>query len=127
MRRGMLSDANMEERTATEITSSAGDFNLTVIEFQGMWEQAVIDAVRLCAHLSGQEMDEEAARDAVALDWGNGVLYDEDKVWEQYRQMVSDGLLRPEIALGWRFNLPTDTQAQLDRIRKNLMPEQTVV
>ena len=40
MRRGMLSDANMEERTATEITSSAGDFNLTVIEFQKMWEDA---------------------------------------------------------------------------------------
>ena len=37
--------------------------------------------------------------------------------------MVASGLLKPEIALGWRFNMPTDTEAQLAKIRKKYMPD----
>ena len=56
------------------------------------------------------------------VDWGNGVLYDEDKLWQDYRSMVSDGLIAPEIALGWRFNMPAQTQEQRVAIRKRFMP-----
>ena len=58
----------------------------------------------------------------LSVDWGNGVLYDEEKTWAEYRQMVADGMLKPEIALGWRFNMPTQTDEQQQQIRRKLMP-----
>lgn len=126
LKRGLLSEVEAQERTAKEITSSEGDYNLTVIDFQGMWERAVQEAVRLCGvlgRLYNVPSAHEAAEDAVTIDWGNGVLYDEEKTWANYMQMVSAGLLKPEIALGWRFNMPTDTPAQLQRIREKYMPD----
>lgn len=123
MRRGMLSDANMEERTATEITSSAGDFNLTVIELQNMWELALKKALDLCGTLAALYQLPYPESMEISVDWGNSTLYDEDKTWEEYRQMVSMGLIAPEVALGWRFNLPTSTQAERQAIRERYMPQ----
>lgn len=122
MRRGMLSDANMEERTATEITSSAGDFNLTVIELQKMWEAAQAEVLTLCGKLAQLYQLPFPEDMAATVDWGNSTLYDEDKVWEEYRQMVSMGLVAPEVALGWRFNLPANTEAERQLIRDRYMP-----
>lgn len=122
LRRGMLSDANMDERTATEITSSAGDFSLTVMELQRMWEQTLRDTLVLCAKLSGlyqQALPEDCG---VSVDWGNGILYDEDKTWENYLKMVDMGLLAPEAALGWRFGMPFATDAERRQIRDRWMP-----
>ena len=65
----------------------------------------------------------EAADDAYTVDWGNGVLFDEEKTWADYKDMVASGLLKPEIALGWRFNMPTDTEAQRRKIREKYMPD----
>jgi len=125
LKRGLLSEVEAAERTATEITSSAGDYNLTVIDFQGMWEKAVRDAMQLCSVL-GQlykvEGAHEIAEDAIVINWGNGVLYDEEKTWTDYKDMVAKGLLKPEIAMGWRFNMPTKTEADLQKIRQQLMP-----
>lgn len=123
MRRGMLSDANMEERTATEITSSAGDFNLTVIEYQKMWEAAQAESLRLCGKLSRLYQLPLPEEMTATVDWGNSTLYDEDKIWEDYRQMVSMGLMAPEVALGWRFNLPSTTEAERQVIREKYMPQ----
>lgn len=123
MRRGMLSDANMEERTATEITSSAGDFNLTVIELQKMWEEAQAEVLRLCGKLASLYQLPFPEDMTATVDWGNSTLYDEDKVWEEYRQMVSMGLIAPEVALGWRFNLPSTTDAERQTIRQRYMPQ----
>lgn len=123
LQRGMLSDANVEQRTATEITSSAGDFSLTVIEFQQMWENCLRKTLVLCAKLAEAYGLPRIGDTGVSVDWGNGVLYDEDKKWEQYLQMVDEGLLRPEIALGWRFNLPAKTPEQRDAIRRDWMPD----
>lgn len=123
MRRGMLSDANMEERTATEITSSAGDFNLTVIELQKMWEDAQAKTLRLCGLLAGLYHLPFPEVMEAQVDWGNSTLYDEDKVWEEYRQMVSMGLIAPEVALGWRFNLPASTESERQTIRERYMPQ----
>lgn len=124
LKRGMLSDANAEDRTATEIAASAGDYSLTVIDFQNMWEQALRETVELCrilAQLYGIAQVKQLP--PIRVDWGNGVLYDEDKAWESYRTMVSDGLLRPEVALGWRFDMPAETEEQMAAIRQKLMPE----
>ena len=43
--------ANVDKRTATEITSSQGEQALTVIDFQAMWEKAVQQVLSLCAVL----------------------------------------------------------------------------
>ena len=58
----------------------------------------------------------------LTVDWGNGILYDEDKLWQSYLQMVDKGLLKPEIALGWRFGMKTDTQEELQAVRERYMP-----
>ena len=60
----------------------------------------------------------------ISVDWGNSTLYDEDKIWEEYRQMVSMGLVAPEVALGWRFNLPANTEAERQLILQRYMPQQ---
>ena len=64
----------------------------------------------------------EIPEDAVVINWGNGVLYDEEKTWADYQKMVAAGLLKPEIALGWRFNMPCETEADLQKIRQKFMP-----
>ena len=125
LKRGLLSEVEAAERTATEITSSAGDYNLSIIDFQRMWEKTVKEAMRVCGIL-GQLYRTEGAHeildDAFSIDWGNGILYDENKAWEDYKSMVGSGLLRPEIALGWRFNMPTETEEDLKAIREKYMP-----
>ena len=69
----------------------------------------------------------EAEDPQVQLDWGNGVLFDEEKRWQDYLQMVKEGLIAPEIALGWRFNLPAETPQQRALIREKFMPENKVM
>ena len=126
LRRGTLSDANMEDRTATEITSSAGDYNLTVIDFQKVWEEAVQETVALCCALAQVYCLPLPQNPEVSIDWGNGVLYDEDKKWSDYKDMVARGILKPELALAWRFNLPCETQEECAYIRNRYLPEEKV-
>ncbi len=121
LKRGMLSDANVEERTATEIASSAGDYNLTVIDFQQMWQKALQEAAILCAALSTLYGKPAKAGD-ISIDWGNGILYDEEATWQSYMGMVKAGILKPEIALAWRFGLPYETAEQIAAIRSNYIP-----
>lgn len=123
LKRGLLSEVNAEQRTATEVSASQGEHNLTVIDFQQMWEQALGETLRLCAVLASvYGMGSCESRD-FTVDWGNGVLYDEEKLWQGYLDMVSAGLLKPELALAWRFNLPADTEAQRAEIRRRFLPE----
>lgn len=127
LKRGLLSEVEAAERTATEVTSSAGDYNLTIIDFQEMWTAAVKEAVRVCGIL-GQMYKVKGATIVdpdkdVTIDWGNGILYDEDKTWADYMAMVASGMLKPEIALAWKFNLPWDTPKKIEAIRQKYMPE----
>jgi A118 family predicted phage portal protein len=130
LKRGLLSEVEAAERTATEITSSAGEYNLTVIDFQQMWEKAVRETMHVCSVL-GQLYKVENAKDipddAVIIDWGNGVLYDENKTWEDYKNMVAAGLLAPEVALGWKFGLPCDTPEERAVIRAKYMPNADIL
>ena len=123
IKRGLLCDVNLDQRTATEISASETEHALTVMDFQNMWQQAVTKAVELCCcvgALYGMDTEESAVR----FDWGNGVLYDEEKRWEDYKNMVASGLLAPEVALGWRFGLPAETPEQRKIIREKFMPQQ---
>ena len=125
LKRGLLSEVEAQERTAKEITSSEGDYNLTIIGFQKMWAKAVKEAVKLCGilgQLYGITGAHEVQDDEVSIDWGNGILYDEDKTWADYLDMVARGLLKPEIALGKRFGMPTETPEDLAAIREKYMP-----
>ena len=120
LQRGTLSDVNLQQRTATEISATQTEHALTVMDFQGMWEKAVAGAMTLCKALSDNygiagEVSE------ISFDWGNGVLFDEEKLWQEYKDMVARGLLAPEVALGWRFNLPCDTEEERAVIRKKYM------
>lgn len=125
LKRGLLSEVEAVERTAKEITSSEGEYNLTIIDFQKAWESSVRDAVKLCGIL-GQLYKVPGAHkvkdDDVAIDWGNGILYDEDKTWADYLDMVARDLLKPEIAIGWRFGMPTETPQDLQKVREKYMP-----
>lgn len=126
LRRGTLCEAETAERTATEITATGADAVLTVGDFQQMWRQAVCQALALCDALGrayglcGAEPFDPAA--ALNLDWGDGLLYDRAAAWQEYRQMVADGLLRPELALAWYFGLPHETEADLAAVRRRWMP-----
>ena len=122
LKRGMLADVNTNLRTATEISASEGEFNLTVLDFQRMWEEAVKRLLVLCRQLAGIYGLGRFPEPQMQMDWGNGVLFDEDKLWQEYRQMALDGLIAPEVALGWRFNMPAVTESQRAAIRSRYMP-----
>lgn len=127
LKRGILSEIEAVERTATEITSSAGDYTLTIIDFQQMWEGAAREVLSICDALGrmyklcGPETF-DPDKDLV-IDFGNGVLYDRDKAWAEQKEMVASGMLKPELALAWYYNLPHDTPEDLAKIRMDYMPE----
>lgn len=128
LKRGILSEVEAAERTATEITSSAGDYNLSIIDLQQMWENAVKEAVRVCGILGkmykvpGATTSIDTERE-ICVSWGNGILYDEDKTGQQMFSQVQAGLLKAEIYLGWYYNMPTETPKDLAVIRAKYMPE----
>ncbi|MEE0802064.1 MAG: hypothetical protein U0L91_12470 [Gemmiger sp.] len=125
-KRGILSEVEAAERTATEITSSEGDYNLTVQDFQTMWGDGLRSALTLCDTLGrvygkadGAPFDPSGD---LVVDWGDGVLFDRTRTWNEYREMTQAGLLRPELALAWYFDLPHETEADLAAIRRRYLP-----
>ena len=126
LKRGILSEVEAAERTATEVTSSEGDYNLSIIDLQQAWEAALRETLRLCAvlgHMYGLCQSAELDPDTLVVDWGNGVLYDRDKAWAERKEMVAAGMLKPELAVAWYFSLPCKTPADLEKIRRDYMPE----
>ena len=67
LKRGLLSQVEAVDRTATEITSSEGEYMGLIRELQQVWEQAVRDAAALQEALTGEMPNWEVA-------WGDGVL-----------------------------------------------------
>lgn len=125
-KRGILSEVEAAERTATEITSSQGDYNLTITDFQEVWHHALVETLLLCVEL-GKIYRVKGTTDInpekVTVDWGDGVLYNREKVWQEYKEMVQMGLIKPEIAVAWYFELPCKTKSDIEKIRQNYMPE----
>ena len=126
LKRGILSEVEAAERTATEITSSEGDYNLTICDFQQAWETALGETLRICAVLGSVYKlcpRKEFNPNSLVVDWGDGVLYNRDKAWAEQKEMVAAGMLKPELALAWYFNLPHDKPEDLEKIRADYMPE----
>lgn len=126
IKRGLLCETADVQRTATEVASSEGDYSLTVQDLWEIWAKADREALRLCDVLGQMyhicpagSFDPEKQ---LSISWGNGVLYDADKEWQENMQMVAAGMLRPELALAWRFKLPCKTEADLAKIRRKYMP-----
>lgn len=126
IKRGILSDAEAVSKTATEINSSAGDYSLSIMDFQHLYYDALQAALRLGDQIGqAYRLCDASAWDAdeLAVTWGNGVLYDADQEWTERKELVQMGLLKPELALAWKFDLPAESEADLAEIRKNYMPE----
>lgn len=122
IKRGILSDAEAVSKTATEINSSAGDYSLSIMDFQHLYYDALQAALRLGDQIGqAYRLCDASAWDAdeLAVTWGNGVLYDADQEWTERKELVQMGLLKPELALAWKFDLPAETEADLAEIRKN--------
>ena len=68
LKRGLLSQVEAVDRTATEITSSEGEYMSAIHELRSVWEQAAKDAAELEARLTGEEPK------APNISWGDGVL-----------------------------------------------------
>ncbi len=125
LKRGILSEVEAAERTAKEITSSEGDYSLTIVDFQNAWYDAAQEALRLCAQLGATHGIAPAGvweRGLLAMKWGNGILYDGDAWWNGVLEMVRSKLLKAEIALAWKYDEPWETEADLDNIRAKYMP-----
>ena len=127
LKRGLLGEVEAAQRTATEVTSSQGDYSLTIQDLQQVWQQAVEQAVELCSRLGrmygfwrGPVLDVQTC---VRVSWGNGVLHDKDKEWRQTVELVEQGWLRPEIALAWRYGMPWQSKEHLEQVRRQFMPE----
>ncbi|RGC97679.1 hypothetical protein DW194_15090 [Subdoligranulum sp. AM16-9] len=127
LKRGILSDVEAVERTAKEISRSEGDYSLSIMDLQRMWYDALMETLRI-TNLWGQALGLCDARavdleQLLSVSWGNGVLYDADKDWADTLSMVEAGLLKPELALAKKYDLPCETPEDLAAIREKYMPE----
>lgn len=123
LRRGILSEtqAEAQPRTATEIAATSVDYDLTIRSLQRAWQDCVDSTLMVCSALDYTLCGENWVPSVVQYDWGDGVLYDRARVWAEQREMVADGMLRPEIALAWYYNLPAETEDDLRRVREKYM------
>ena len=127
LQRGLLADVQEQQKTATEITDSKGDYALSIQDLQEAWEEMLGELLQLCStlgqlyHIPGAH---EIPEEAVVISWGNGVLYDEAATWQDMKDQVARGLMRPTKAVGWKHGMPTDTPAQEEAVRKAWMPQE---
>ena len=126
LKRGLLSDVEAMERTAKEITSSEGDYSLSIIDLQRMWYNVLSETLRI-SDLWGQTLGLCGSQAVdiehlLSVNWGNGILYDDSKSWQETLEMVQSGILKPELALAKKFDLPCKTPEDIEKIRAKYMP-----
>ena len=68
LKRGLLSQVEAVDRTATEITSSEGEYMTAIMELRSSWEEAARKAMTLEVALTGEEPK------IPNISWGDGVL-----------------------------------------------------
>ena len=126
LKRGMLSDAQEVEKTAFEVASTAGDYNLSLLDLQQVWFDAVREYLTLCDTLGKMyRYCDQSPWDVtaqLAMTWGNGVLYDPDKELETDLRLVAAQLLKPEIAVARHFDQPWEDEEDLKNVREKYMP-----
>ena len=126
LKRGMLSDAQEVEKTAFEVASTAGDYNLSLLDLQQVWFDGVREYLTLCDTLGKmyRYCDQSAwdVTEQLAITWGNGVLYDPDRELEMDLRLVAAQLLKPEIAVARHFDQPWADEEDLKNVREKYMP-----
>lgn len=126
LKRGMLSDAQEVEKTAFEVASTAGDYNLSLLDLQQVWFDGVREYLTLCDTLGKmyRYCDQSAwdVTEQLAITWGNGVLYDPDGELETDLRLVAAQLLKPEIAVARHFDQPWADEEDLKNVREKYMP-----
>lgn len=126
LKRGMLSDAQEVEKTAFEVASTAGDYNLSLLDLQQVWFDGVREYLTLCDTLGKmyRYCDQSAwdVTEQLAITWGNGVLYDPDRELETDLRLVAAQLLKPEIAVARHFDQPWEDEEDLKNVREKYMP-----
>ena len=74
LKRGMLSDAQEVEKTAFEVASTAGDYNLSLLDLQQVWFDGVREYLTLCDTLGKmyRYCDQSAwdVTEQLAITWG---------------------------------------------------------
>ena len=125
LRRGILSEtqAEAQPRTATEVAATSVDYDLTIRSLQRAWEQCAAEVLGICRQLALRCGVHNFNGVPLYIDWGDGVLYDRDRVWSEQCAMVEAGILRPEMALAWYFDLPRETEEDLANVRLKFMPK----
>lgn len=74
LKRGLLANVDEVQRTATEVTSSQGEYALTILELQRAWETAARQAVEACRWLAERYgMDCDGVQ--TEFRWGDGKLW----------------------------------------------------
>lgn len=68
LKRGILSNPEAADRTATEITSSEGEYMTTVLELRRAWEAAAHQALQISGVLTGEQTW------MPVFQWGDGVV-----------------------------------------------------
>lgn len=126
LKRGMLSDAQEVEKTAFEVASTAGDYNLSLLDLQQVWFDGVREYLTLCDTLGKmyRYCDQSAwdVTEQLAITWGNGVLYYPDRELETDLRLVAAQLLKPEIAVARHFDQPWEDEEDLKNVREKYMP-----
>lgn len=125
-RRGLLSNVEEVEKTATEITSTAGEYNLTILDLQSVWTEAVIDALKISQQLMpiyfNTGLKFEDPEEDIVIDYGDGVLYNRTSVFNELYQMTNGGYLKPEMLLAWYYELPHSTPEDIEEIKNKYLP-----
>lgn len=117
LNRGILSKAEAVQRTATEISSTEGEYNLTVQQLQESWRTCVQQLVQVCQALGEMYLGWPCSPPPqLTLDFGDGVLFNRQTAWQEYERMVNNGWLRPEVAVGWYFGIDPTNTAALQRL-----------
>ena len=91
--------------------------------FSSVTQDVADDAMQLCAVLGSLDGNDPHPAAPLTVDWGDGVLYDRARVWQEQQTMVEKGMLRPELALAWYYDLPHETEAELEEIRRRYLPK----
>lgn len=125
LRRGAISHVDSEDKTATEVLTSSGRYASTIMALQGMWGRTMDEAREVLTDLG--KIYGFGPAPEVSINWGNGVLYDEEQEYQRIRDAVAMGNLRPEYIPAWLFGEKLDAPEDYKRVAEKYLPEMTAL
>ena len=125
LQRGLLSDVNQQEKTAKEIGSSEASYNLTIVDFQNCFKTGIEELAGVWADF-GKIYKIKGAKDyedeLISFDFGDGVLYNRDKVFSELLGLCAAGLIKGEVVVAWYYDIDLSTPEGEEAVKK-YMPE----